>query len=141
MLDSKSGSFTTMDPLAEKYYSWSPYAYCMGNPVRNVDPTGMASSPYYNSDGDFLGVDQKGFTGERYITTQETFEANSTNGVADSKKIQADENTQMIKEVNLSKKAEANIYTDVFSKMEDISIDNLYNSEVSILNKTVINQQ
>ena len=41
MLDSKGGGFTTMDPLAEKYYSWSPYAYCLGNPVRNVDPTGM----------------------------------------------------------------------------------------------------
>jgi len=25
--------FTTMDPLAEKYYGISPYAYCAGNPV------------------------------------------------------------------------------------------------------------
>jgi RHS repeat-associated protein len=33
--------FTTMDPLAEKYYSVSPYAYCMGNPIRYIDPTGM----------------------------------------------------------------------------------------------------
>jgi RHS repeat-associated protein len=31
----------TMDPLCEKYYSWSPYSWCAGNPVRNVDPTGM----------------------------------------------------------------------------------------------------
>jgi RHS repeat-associated protein len=31
---------TTMDPLAEKYYSVSPYAYCLNNPVRFVDPTG-----------------------------------------------------------------------------------------------------
>ena len=33
--------FQTMDPLAEKYYGVSPYAYCMGNPVRYVDPSGM----------------------------------------------------------------------------------------------------
>ena len=33
--------FMSPDPLAEKYYSISPYAYCMNNPVRFVDPTGM----------------------------------------------------------------------------------------------------
>lgn len=32
--------FTTMDPLCEKYYGVSPYAYCMGNPVTFVDPDG-----------------------------------------------------------------------------------------------------
>ncbi len=32
--------FTTMDPLCEKYYSWSPYAYCANNPVKYIDPDG-----------------------------------------------------------------------------------------------------
>ena len=32
--------FQTMDPLAEKYYGVSPYAYCMGNPIRYVDLQG-----------------------------------------------------------------------------------------------------
>jgi RHS repeat-associated protein len=31
----------TMDPLAEKYYNISPYAWCAGNPVNRIDPTGM----------------------------------------------------------------------------------------------------
>ncbi len=31
---------TTMDPLCEKYYSISPYAWCGNNPVRLVDPDG-----------------------------------------------------------------------------------------------------
>ena len=32
-----SSRWTTMDPLAEKYYSVSPYAFCSGNPVNFVD--------------------------------------------------------------------------------------------------------
>ena len=39
--DTRFGRFTTLDPMAEKYYSVSPYSYCAGNPVRFVDPSGM----------------------------------------------------------------------------------------------------
>ena len=38
--DSLIGRTSTMDPLAEKYYSLSPYLWCAGNPVRFVDPNG-----------------------------------------------------------------------------------------------------
>ena len=34
------GIFTSPDPLAEKYPSISPYAYCAGNPINLVDPDG-----------------------------------------------------------------------------------------------------
>ena len=34
------GSFTSIDPLAEKYPGVSPYAYCAGNPMNLVDPEG-----------------------------------------------------------------------------------------------------
>lgn len=33
--------WTTPDPLAEKYYGISPYAFCNNNPVNFVDPDGM----------------------------------------------------------------------------------------------------
>jgi RHS repeat-associated protein len=37
--------FTTQDPLAEKYYSLSPYMYCAGNPLKYVDPNGKRFIP------------------------------------------------------------------------------------------------
>ena len=36
-----SGLFLSVDPMADKYPSISPYAYCMWNPVKLVDPNGM----------------------------------------------------------------------------------------------------
>lgn len=35
------GSWLSPDPLADKYTSTSPYAFCAGDPVNYVDPTGM----------------------------------------------------------------------------------------------------
>ncbi len=35
--------FLSLDPLTEKYPSISPYAYCAGNPVRYIDPTGKVA--------------------------------------------------------------------------------------------------
>lgn len=35
-----AGSFYQCDPLAEKYYSLSPYSWCAGNPMKLIDPSG-----------------------------------------------------------------------------------------------------
>ena len=56
MLDSKGGGFTTMDPLAEKYYSWSPYAYCLGNPVNAVDLKGDSTTVLNLKNGQHMGL-------------------------------------------------------------------------------------
>ena len=34
------GRFLSIDPMAEKFYHLSPYAYCAGDPVNMVDPDG-----------------------------------------------------------------------------------------------------
>ncbi len=39
-LDPGLGRFTSVDPLAEKYYSMSPYNYVGNNPILNIDPLG-----------------------------------------------------------------------------------------------------
>ena len=41
---------TTLDPLAEKYYSISPYAWCGNNPVNRVDLDGMLDDWIFNTE-------------------------------------------------------------------------------------------
>ena len=43
-------TWNAIDPLAEKYYSISPYAYCANNPVNAIDPDGR--DYWYTNDKD-----------------------------------------------------------------------------------------
>ncbi|MCQ2144260.1 MAG: hypothetical protein MJY72_00795 [Bacteroidales bacterium] len=42
MYDPALGRFTSVDPLAEKYYPLTSYAYCHNNPIFLIDPFGTA---------------------------------------------------------------------------------------------------
>ena len=45
-------SWMTPDPLAEKYREVSPYMYCLGNPIKYIDPDGREIWIHYiNADG------------------------------------------------------------------------------------------
>jgi len=44
-----------VDPLADKYPSISPYAYCVWNPVMLVDPDGREFGDIYNLRGQHIG--------------------------------------------------------------------------------------
>ena len=55
--DAALGRWHVVDPLAEKYYSTTPYGYCLNNPVKYIDPTGMFVGDYYDRQGNFLGTD------------------------------------------------------------------------------------
>jgi len=57
--DGALGRFATMDPLTEKYYATSPYAYCLNNPIKHIDPDGrenvvVVGSQYANGAGNKL---------------------------------------------------------------------------------------
>ena len=94
--------FTTMDPLCEKFYDKNPYSYCAENPMKYGDPTGELASPYYDIDGNFLGVDENGFSGNIYIIDSKTVDKYSKDNIINSKAIQVDKNTTFVKFVSLT---------------------------------------
>lgn len=71
--DAVLGRFTSQDPLAEKAYPWSPYAYCYDNPVLHVDPTGEFASPIFDLNGNLLGTDDEGLTGDAIFMNKDEF--------------------------------------------------------------------
>lgn len=76
--DPAIGMFTSMDPLCEKYYHISPYAYCGGNPVNRVDPDGRDVWSLYkngnivwteqSSSHQLVALDEKGRKTENILT-------------------------------------------------------------------------
>ena len=68
------GRFTSVDPLAERYYSTSPYVYCLNNPVNYIDPNGEFSTKFgawlykvFNGGGQTL---KDKATGEYFVSNQ-----------------------------------------------------------------------
>ena len=64
-----SGLFLSVDPMADKYPSISPYAYCAWNPIKLVDPYGEEAEDdwYKNNSTQYYtwldcSVEQEGFT-------------------------------------------------------------------------------
>ena len=51
MYDPLTARWTAQDPLAEKYYAVSPYAYCLGNPIVNIDAQGDSVRVYIETIG------------------------------------------------------------------------------------------
>lgn len=76
MYNSVIGSYTVPDPLSEKTPWISPYAFCNGNPVTNIDDTGlfttreeaMEASKVYNHAAIYKDIRRE----EWYITLNET---------------------------------------------------------------------
>jgi RHS repeat-associated protein len=99
--DPAIGRFTTIDPLAEKYYNVSPYAYCHNNPINRIDPTGMgddntgtpAEEPEYNPDTKQI----KG----KYTTAQDNTQVTPTPEVKPVKLTEAQQKQLEIQQIRI----------------------------------------
>ncbi len=50
----RAPTFTSRDPLFEKYFWMSPYAYCANNPVKYVDPSGEEMTDFQDKNGNLI---------------------------------------------------------------------------------------
>ena len=65
------GRWDRMDPMCEKYYSVSPYAYCGNNPINTIDPDGREIYPIL-----FQTTDSRGWAnGTPYRSNKNYMEA------------------------------------------------------------------
>ena len=75
--DPKFSIFISVDPLAES--TFSAYGYCYNNPINMVDPDGM--SPIFDYQGNYMGSDSNGFSGEVIFMSRKNFLSLKGNGV------------------------------------------------------------
>ena len=67
--------WTAQDPLSEKYYNISPYAYCAGNPINLIDVNGEKYDGYESSNGQYKWFDnhsEQSFTKNNILWTKVT---------------------------------------------------------------------
>lgn len=124
LYDPAVGRWTTMDPLCEKYYSVSPYAYCHNNPVNRIDPDGR--DDYYSVGGQFLFRDSK--KTDRIIIRDLVSYSTKQQGW----EFGPNPDTPIEKTV-LSAEAYSKIFTNILSEMKDVDIYLLHNQSVSVV--------
>jgi len=74
------GTFTSRDPLFEKFFWMSPYAYCANNPVKYIDPDGnvvrtvneKATDAFINYLVQFSGVKEEKGIGNAFLLAKST---------------------------------------------------------------------
>lgn len=73
LTNEEKARFVTIDPLAEKYYSISPYVYCANNPIKYIDPNGEDIWIFYQNENKewthwvFTGNNQKDAPDNSYV--------------------------------------------------------------------------
>ena len=121
--DAAIGSWPTMDPLCEKYYSISPYVYCHNNSVNLIDPDGM--DDYYTNSGQFIFRDDKE-TDNIIIRNQFLYDMKLMSGA-----VWINSDTP-IENADISAEAYSAIYTDILKKA-GFDTNKLLNGQISIV--------
>ena len=86
--DAAIGRWFNHDPLSE--VTLDPYGYTYNNPINLIDPTGMAASPIYDEEANFLGTDDEGLQGKAIVMNKDNFKQGMSHDDALSKNLGAE---------------------------------------------------
>ena len=111
-----TGRWDRMDPLCEKYYNVSPYAYANNNPVKYIDPDGMASTDFYDENGQHIGTDNID-NNQRVVVTNSADVANVQNQMANNGTVDANQ----------------------ISSGVTLPADNIMNEAINVMDRTIQN--
>ena len=82
--DPRVSIWLSIDPLAEKMPSWSPYSFCFNNPMHFVDPDGKAPTDWYrnNATGKMKWIEGSGnvsgYTNKGYNVSDQSYGKNKS---------------------------------------------------------------
>lgn len=69
MYDAQVGRWSVVDPATERRIGWSPFTYCLNNPILRIDPNGLTDFTFDKKTGKVKQVGEKNNDPDRILKT------------------------------------------------------------------------